>query len=56
MTNQNMERLINWVLNETELNPDKSVIQSAKDFCQMNDLKYEAQQIEQAIFARLINN
>ena len=49
-----MRDLVEWVLTETSLNPDKGVIQSARDFCEMHDVEYDAKTIEPLLFAALI--
>ena len=50
-----MKDLVKWVINETDINPEKGIIQSAKDYCAMHDVEYNAQTIEPLLFAELID-
>lgn len=46
--------LVKWVISTTDLNPDKSIIQAAKDYCEMHDITYDGATIEPLLFSALI--
>lgn len=49
-----MKDLVEWVINDTDMNPDRGIISSAKAYCEMHDIGYDGDTIEPLLFAELI--